>query len=161
MVFEKIYKCLFIPNCTRKIMWLYLCRWKARASRAKIIYSNPESDIVRSVKTTAYDQNNKIKWNFHIFRAQKSSKSGQTVQGIVQSVSESLSMKWNRRLRGLSGEALLLRLNVTVQLVKEFIVWGITAFEAQGPDELLATISLWEGPRKLSLFVFVSFIVVI
>ena len=22
MVFEKIYKCLFIPNCTRKIMWL-------------------------------------------------------------------------------------------------------------------------------------------
>ena len=31
---------------------------------------------------------------------------------------------------------------MTVQLVKEFIVWGITAFEAQGPDELLATISL-------------------
>ena len=25
------------------------------------IYSNPESDIVRSVKTTVYDQNNKIK----------------------------------------------------------------------------------------------------
>ena len=75
---------------------------KARASRAEIIYSNPESDIVRSVKTTAYDQNNKIKWNFHIFKAQKSSKSGQTVQGIVQSVSESLSMKWNRRFRGLT-----------------------------------------------------------
>ena len=35
------------------------------------------------------------------FKAQKSSKSCQTVQGIVQSVSESLSMKWNRRLRGL------------------------------------------------------------
>ena len=56
-------------------------------------------------------------------------------------------MKWNRRLRGLSGEALLLRLNVTLQLVKEFIrfcAWelimcGITAFEAQGPDELLTT----------------------
>ena len=57
---------------------------------------------MRSVKTTAYDQNNKIKWNFHIFKAQKSSKSGQTVQGIVQSVSESLSMKWNRRFRGLT-----------------------------------------------------------
>ena len=27
-----------------------------RASSAKIIYSNPASDIVRSVKTTAYDQ---------------------------------------------------------------------------------------------------------
>ena len=33
---------------------------------------------------------------------QKSSKSGLTVQGIVQSVSESLSMKWNRRFRGLT-----------------------------------------------------------
>ena len=31
-----------------------------RASSAKIIYSNPASDIVRSVKTTAYDQNNNI-----------------------------------------------------------------------------------------------------
>ena len=29
-------------------------------SSAKIIYSNPASDIVRSVKTTAYDQNNNI-----------------------------------------------------------------------------------------------------
>ena len=57
-------------------------------------------------------------------------------------------MKWNRRLRGfkVSGEALLSRLNVTLQLMKEFIrfcAWelimcGITAFEAQGPDELLA-----------------------
>ena len=102
---------------------------------------------MRSVKTTAYDQNSKIKWNFLIFKAQKRSKSGQAVQGIVQSVSESLSMKWNRRLRGLSGEALLLRLNVTVQLMKElirFCAWelimcGITAFEAQGPDELPAT----------------------
>ena len=24
VVFEKIYKCLFIPNCTRKIMWLLI-----------------------------------------------------------------------------------------------------------------------------------------
>ena len=34
-----------------------LCKSKARASSAKIIYSNSASDIVRSVKTTAYDQN--------------------------------------------------------------------------------------------------------
>ena len=34
--------------------------------------------------------------------AQKSSKSGKTVQGIVQSVSELLSMKWNRRFRDLT-----------------------------------------------------------
>ena len=45
---------------------------KARASSAKIVYSNPASDIVRSVKTTAYDQNNNIQWYFHIFKAQKS-----------------------------------------------------------------------------------------
>ena len=24
VVFEKIYKCLFIPNCTRKVMWLLI-----------------------------------------------------------------------------------------------------------------------------------------
>ena len=24
MVFEKIYKSLFIPNCTRKIIWLHI-----------------------------------------------------------------------------------------------------------------------------------------
>ena len=62
----------------------------------------PASDIVHSVKTTAYDQNNNIQWHFHNFKAQWSSKSGLTVQGIVQSVSESLSMKWNRRLQGLT-----------------------------------------------------------
>ena len=39
------------------------------ASSAKVIYSNPASDIVRSVKTTAYDQNNNIKWYFHIFKS--------------------------------------------------------------------------------------------
>ena len=63
---------------------------------------NPASDFVRSVKTTAYDQNSNMQWYFYIFKAQKSSNSGWTVQGIVQSVSESLSMKWNRRLRGLT-----------------------------------------------------------
>ena len=73
------------------------CSSKARAQSAKIIYSNPASDIVRSVKTTANDQNNNIQRYLHIFKAQKSSKSGWTVQGIVQSVSESLSIKWNRR----------------------------------------------------------------
>ena len=31
-----------------------------RASSAKISYSNPLNDFVRSVKTTAYDQNNNI-----------------------------------------------------------------------------------------------------
>ena len=61
----------------------------------------PASDSARSVKTTAYNQNNNIQY-FHISKTQKSSKSGETVQGIVQSVSESLSMKWNRRLRGLT-----------------------------------------------------------
>ena len=29
-------------------------------ANAKIIYSNPANDIVRSVKTTAYDQNNNV-----------------------------------------------------------------------------------------------------
>ena len=33
---------------------------------------------------------------------QESSKSDLTVQGIVQSVSEALAMKWNRRFRGLT-----------------------------------------------------------
>ena len=40
----------------------------------------PSSDIVHSVKTIAYDQNNDVQWYFHIFktqkRAQKSWKSG-------------------------------------------------------------------------------------
>ena len=43
-----------------------------RASSAKIIYSNPANDIVRSVKTIAYDLNNKIQRCFQIFKAQKS-----------------------------------------------------------------------------------------
>ena len=84
MVFEKIYKCLFIPNCTRKIMWWHinniheklrdsrsqLCRSKARASSAKIIYTN--------IWHCAFGQNNlnnKIQWCFHIFKAQKKVKS--------------------------------------------------------------------------------------
>ena len=37
-----------------------LCRSKASASSAKIIYSNLANDTVRSVKTTAPDLNNKI-----------------------------------------------------------------------------------------------------
>ena len=37
-----------------------------------------------------------------MFKAKKSSKSGQTVRGIVQSMSESLSIKLNRRFRGLT-----------------------------------------------------------
>ena len=57
-------------------------------------------------------------------------------------------MKCSRRLRGLTtGEVLLLRLNVTVQLVKEFIrfctceliMCGITLLEVEGLDVLLAT----------------------
>ena len=42
-----------------------------RTSNGKIIHSNPASDTMRSVKTTAYDLNNDIEWNFHIFKAQK------------------------------------------------------------------------------------------
>ena len=38
-------------------------------------YSNPASDIVPSVKTTMYNQNNNIQCYFHIFKVQKSSKS--------------------------------------------------------------------------------------
>ena len=57
-------------------------------------------------------------------------------------------MKCNRRLRSLmTGKVLLLRLNVTVQLVKDFIrfcaceliMCGITALEVEGPYVLLAT----------------------
>ena len=51
----------------------------AEAKRAhqvqKWFILNPASEFVRSVKTTAYDQNNNIQWYFHIFKAQKRSKS--------------------------------------------------------------------------------------
>ena len=62
---KKINKCLFIPNCTRKIMWLrvnnlhgkyemayhnWLSISKARASGAKIIYLN-----------RAFVQNNRVR----------------------------------------------------------------------------------------------------
>ena len=50
-----------------------------------------------SVKTTVYDQNNNKLCN-DIFTSLRCKK----VQGIVQSVSESLSMKWNRCFRGLT-----------------------------------------------------------
>ena len=43
----------------------------AEAKRAhqvqKWFILNPASEFVRSVKTTAYDQNNNIQWYFHIF----------------------------------------------------------------------------------------------
>ena len=59
-------------------------------------------------------------------------------------------MKCNRPLRGLitgGHEVMLLRLSVTVQLVKEFIrfgaceliLCGITTLEVEGPDVRLAT----------------------
>ena len=91
--------------------------------------------------TTAFDQNNSflsVK-----FKAQLRS----SRNCLHQCVSESLSMKCNRRLRGLmTGEVLLLRLNVTVQLVKEFIrfcaceliMCGITALEVEGREVLPA-----------------------
>ena len=116
LVFEKIYSWLFIPNCTRnhvitfnnctgKFVWLRINNIREkirdstseakRASNAKIIYSN-----------RAFGQNNceQLKQeNTMIFpTAQKSSKSDYTVQGIVQSASKSLSMKWNRRLSDLT-----------------------------------------------------------
>ena len=40
---------------------------------------------MHSVKTAAYNQNINIQRYFHIIKEQKSSKSGLTVQGIVQS----------------------------------------------------------------------------
>ena len=39
--------------------------------KCKIIYSNLASNIVRSVKTTLYNQNNNTQWYFRIFEAQK------------------------------------------------------------------------------------------
>jgi len=54
-------------------------------------------------------------------------------------------MKCNRRLQGVRvGEVLLLKLNVTVQLLKEFIrflvceliMCGMAALETEGPGEL-------------------------
>ena len=64
VVFEKIYKCLFIPNCTRKIIWLRInnfhekyeigyhnCAEAKRATSAKIINSNrafSQNNCVRS-----------------------------------------------------------------------------------------------------------------
>ena len=57
---------------------------------------------MRSIETTAYDQNNNMQRYLPIFKEQKSSESGLKVRGIVQSVSESLSMKWNRRFRDLT-----------------------------------------------------------
>ena len=84
MVFEKIYSCLFIPNYRKKLcdyvliiymkkyeILLYLCRRKARASSAKIIYSNPTSDIARSVKTTAHDQTIIYNYIFTSLRCKK------------------------------------------------------------------------------------------
>ena len=59
---------------------------------ARIKCKNNLFKLVHSVKTTANDQNSNIQWYFHIYKAQKSSKSGKTIQEIVQSVSESLSM---------------------------------------------------------------------
>ena len=43
------------------------------------------SNVVLSVKTTTYAQKNNMQRYFHILKAQKGSKSGYTVQGIVQS----------------------------------------------------------------------------
>ena len=51
-----------------------LGRSKAHTSSAKMIYSNPTSAVVHSVKTTTYDQNNGTQWYFHISKAQESSK---------------------------------------------------------------------------------------
>ena len=75
VVFEKISKWLFIPNYTRKIMWLriynihekirdslsWLCKSKASASGAKIIYSNLQVTLCvrskqpRTIKTIIYN----------------------------------------------------------------------------------------------------------
>ena len=69
----------------------------AEAKRAhqvqKWFILNPASEFVRSVKTTAYDQNNNIQWYCHIFKAQK-------VQSPAKQVKELFSLfpnhfRWN------------------------------------------------------------------
>ena len=54
-----------------------------RASSAKIIYSNPASDIVRSVKTTAYDQKKKNIYIYVLFTSQGLSLLGKTVPEVL------------------------------------------------------------------------------
>ena len=55
-----------------------------RASSAKIIYSNPASDIVRSVKTTAYDQKKNIYiYIYVLFTSQGLSLLGKTVPEVL------------------------------------------------------------------------------
>ena len=61
--------------------WLSIS--KLRASSAKTVYSNRAFG-----QNNRVDQNNNMQWYLHIVKAQKNSKSGWTVQGIVQSVSE-------------------------------------------------------------------------
>ena len=46
---------------------------------------------MHSVKTTTYNQNNNVQWYLHIFNAL-----------TLQSVSQSLSMKWNHHFRSLT-----------------------------------------------------------
>ena len=64
------------------IPWLSIS--KLRASSAKIVYSNRAFGQNNRVD----QKNNNMQWYLHIVKAQKNSKSGWTVQGIVQSVSE-------------------------------------------------------------------------
>ena len=126
VVFEIINKCSFIPNCTKTIMWLLinniLKKYEIayhnyaeakRASSAKIIYLNLyiRSKQPRTIKTVIHND------ILTSIRRKKSSKSGQTVQGIVQSVSESLSMEWCRRLRGLT----MLVFNFGVQSLEQSV----------------------------------------
>ena len=54
-----------------------------RASSAKIIYSNPASDIVRSVKTTAYDQKKIYIYIYVLFTSQGLSLLGKTVPEVL------------------------------------------------------------------------------
>ena len=73
MVFEKICKCLFIPNCTR--------RSEARALSAKKTYSKlcVRSKQRRTIKTIMYND------IFTSLRRKKVKSPAKTVQGIVQS----------------------------------------------------------------------------
>ena len=49
LVFKKNYKCLFIPNCTRKVMWLLITwkdsRWFSRSKRTSITQSRKNCAI--------------------------------------------------------------------------------------------------------------------
>ena len=88
VVYERIYKCLFIPNCMRKIMWLCINKYMKKYEIAYHNYAeaNPASDVVCSVKTTMYDQNNNILWYFRSLRRKKVQSLAEQFKGLFSLV---------------------------------------------------------------------------